>query len=116
MASRVTQFRYYAEKNANNYPADLTWPGYCTQATFKKFSPIMQLGIQTLPGTKIYLNSSLEPIVIGSSGVFELDVTGTTAVITGLRVEQNSMEQIRDLPNGYIIIDMVYGDQGEANA
>lgn len=111
MASRVTQFRYYAEGNVNNYP-ELSWPNYCTQETFKKFSPITQLGIQTLPGTRIFLNSSLEPIIIGTSGIFELDVSSTTAVITGLRVEQQSMELIRDLPNGYIIIDMVYGDQG----
>lgn len=113
MASRLTQFRYYAEDNQNNQPADLQWAAYCTQETFKKYSPILQLGIQTLPGTRFYLNSGTTPIIIGSSGVFELDVTNTSATITGLRIDQASMELIRDLMNGYIIIDLVYGEQGE---
>lgn len=113
MATRITQFRYYAEDNKNNFPSKNTWASYCTQETFKKYTPIMQLGIQTLPGTKFYLNSAITPIIVGSTGVFELDVTNTTASITGLRIDQGSMELIRDLPNGYLIIDLVYGEQGD---
>ena len=112
MATKVTQFRYYAEDNPNNYPK-ISWPNYCTQETFKPYSPVTQLGIQTLPGTKLYLNGSLEPIIIGGSGIFELDVTSTTAVISDFRIEQKSMEMIRDLPNGYLIIDLVYGERGD---
>lgn len=113
MANRITQFRYYSEDNPNNYPIDNSWASYCTQETFKKYSPIMQLGIQTLPGTRIYLNSGITPIIIGSTGVFELDVSNTSATITGLRVDQYDMELIKNLPNGYIIIDLVYGEQGD---
>lgn len=109
MATRITQFRYYAEGNENNFPQENSWPSYCSQETFKKYSPILQLGIQTLPGTKIYINSSINPIIIGATGIFELDVTNTSASINGLRVDQTSMELIRDLPNGYLIIDLVYG-------
>lgn len=111
MATRITQFRYYAEGNENNFPKENSWPSYCSQETFKKYSPISQLGIQTLPGTKIYINSSINPIIIGATGIFELDVTKTSAVINGLRVDQASMELIRDLENGYIIIDLVHGEQ-----
>ena len=113
MASRITQLRYYAEGNPNNQPSVFSWPNYCTQESFKKYSPINQLGIQTLPGTRIFINSSLTPIIIGSTGIFELDVSNTSATISGLRVEQASMEQIRDLENGYLIIDLVYGEQGD---
>ena len=112
MATRITQFRYYAEGNENNYPQDFSWPSYCSQETFKKYSPILQLGIQTLPGTRIYLNSGISPIIIGATGIFELDVTNTSASIHGIRVDQQSMELIRDLENGYFIMDIVYGDQG----
>lgn len=113
MASRIMQFRYYAEGNANNQPASFSWPNYCTQESFKPYSPINQLGIQTLPGIKIYINSSLTPIIIGANGIFELDVSNTSAIISGLRVDQADMEKIRDLENGYLIIDIVYGEQGD---
>ena len=112
MATKITQFRYYADGNPNNYPLEWTWPHYCTSETFKKYSPIKQLGIQTLPGTRLYINSSNTPIIVGSTGIFELDVATTTATINGLRIEQDSMELIRNLDNGYLIIDIVYGDQG----
>ena len=115
MAMRITQFRYYAEDNQNNQPLDLQWAAYCTQETFKKYSPILQLGIQTLPGTRLYLNSSTTPIIVGASGILELDVTNTSATITGLRIDQASMELIKNLSNGYLIIDLVYGDQGGSN-
>lgn len=113
MANRITQFRYYAEDNENNYPLENSWASYCTQETFKKYSPITQLGIQALPGTRFYINSGITPIIIGSTGVFELNVTNTAASITGLRIDQASMETIKNLPNGYLIIDLVYGEQGD---
>ena len=111
MATRVEQFRYYAQGNDNNYPSNWAWPAYCTVQTFRDKSPIYQLGIQTLPGTKLYINSSITPIVIGSSGIFELNVTDTSASITSFRIEQESMKRIDEEKNGYLIIDMVHGEQ-----
>ena len=46
------------------------------------YSPIIHLGIQTLPGTKIYLNGFYDaPIIIGATGIYELDLEGTTGLI-----------------------------------
>lgn len=109
MASKIHQFRYYSENNPNNYPQDWSWPVYCSTDTFKKYSPIMQLGIQTLPGVKFYLNSNTNPVIVGSTGIFELDITSTSGSIASLRIEQDSMEEINQLENGYLIIDMVCG-------
>lgn len=108
MATKIAQFRYYAEQNSNNQPQDWSWATYCEASTFKNYSPILQLGIQTLPGTQLYINSSTTPIIVGHTGIFELDVTNTSASIANLRIEQSSMQQIKDLPNGYLIIDIVY--------
>jgi hypothetical protein len=36
--------------------------------------PIVQLGIQSVPGTKFYLNGSNNPIIIGNTGIYELDL------------------------------------------
>jgi len=32
------------------------------------------------------------------------------AILNSFRIEQNSMKTINDLPNGYLIIDLVYDD------
>jgi hypothetical protein len=44
MATRMAQFRYYKDGAANNFP-DWTWTRYCTSESFKKYSPIISLGI-----------------------------------------------------------------------
>lgn len=108
--TRIAQFRFYSDGHENNYPFK-NYQNYCSSESFGYYRPIHQLGIQTLPGTKIYLNQSLNPIVIGGTGVYEIDCTGTGATITSFRVEQASMETINNLPNGYLIIDIVYGDK-----
>lgn len=106
--AKVTQFRYYGENNVNNYPFD-KWQYYCVDESFKNYRPIHQFGIQTLPGTKIYLNQSNNPIIIGSTGIFEIDCDNTTAILNSFRIEQKSMEIIDNLANGYLLIDLVYG-------
>lgn len=111
MSTRTIQFRYYSTDNENNNPA-LTWAAYCASETFKPYSPILQLGIQTLPGTRFYINSSTTPITVGSTGIFELDVSTSSASINSLRIDQQSMSTINELNNGYLMIDLVYEDSG----
>lgn len=108
MATKMKQFRYYSDSNVNNYPDNWSWATYCEASAFKPYSPITQLGIQTLPGTRLYINSSTIPIIVGSTGIFELDVSKTSASIASLRIEQTSMQKIRELDNGYLIIDIIY--------
>ena len=114
MAKQIAQLRYYSENNPNNWPLNYSWTAYCTATTFKKnYTSISQIGIQTLPGTKIYLNNGHEPIIIGATGIFELDVSNTTATISSVRIDQESMQTIKDNELGYLIIDLVYGKQEE---
>ena len=112
MAMRMLQFRYYKDNNQNNSPMNWNWTYYCAADTFKSYSPIVSIGIQSLPGTKFYLNDSLNPIILGVSGIFELDVSNTSATINNLRIDQKSMDLIRTLDNGFLIIDIVYEEQG----
>ena len=81
--AKMAQFRYYSDDNPNNsYPAveSENYSVFCADTAFRGYAPIHQFGIQTLPGTKIYIN-------------------------------QSSMEIIRNLPNGYLVIDIVYGSE-----
>lgn len=115
---QIKQFRFYNyndelnTQNPNNAPQVPSWRYYCDDTSFRYFAPIQQLGIQTLPGTKIYLNQSTTPIIIGASGVYELDLTNTTAILNSLRVAPDSMQTINNIDNAYLIIDLVCGGEG----
>ena len=50
--------------------------------------------------------SMLNPLQYIENG-FELDVTNTSASIASIRIEQSSMQKLRELDNGYLIIDIV---------
>ena len=110
--AKIAQFRYYSSNGKNaghNFPTGCTYQNFCVNKSFA--GPIRQFGIQTIPGTKIYLNASQNPVVIGSTGIFEIDCQNTTANITTFRVAEESMKTIDNLENGYLIIDIVWGNE-----
>lgn len=108
---KIKQLRYYADDHPKNAGYQRS-AQFCNETSFSYFAPIEQLGIQTLPGTKFYLNQSLDPIIIGSTGIYELDLRNTTAILSSLRFDAKSMEKIKDLDNGFLIIDLVYTGGG----
>jgi hypothetical protein len=57
---------------------------------FTNYLPITQIGIQTLPGTKFYLNEATTPIMVASTGIYELDLEGLST-ITSLSFDYNSL-------------------------
>ena len=115
MAKRIKQIRYYNDTANNNYPInaqDGTKPTYrnlISGSVFSKYVPIIQLGIQALPGTKFYLNDSNNPIIIGNTGIYELDLQGLTE-INSLQFDANSINLIATNDNAYLIVDMIYED------
>jgi hypothetical protein len=77
---------------------------------FKKYTAagIEQLGIQAIPGTKFFLNASPDPVIIGSTGIYELNLTNSVA-ITNLRFHRDSIETIQN-SNGILslLVDIIY--------
>ncbi len=124
MARAIHQFRFYSdsESEPRNEPSGLDYvdlggmEAFTTGSLFdgtkggKKYVPILQLGIQTIPGTYFYLNGGLDPIIIGSTGIYELDLTGEVE-ISKLEIDRNSLERINNMQNGYLIIDIIYEDE-----
>jgi len=48
---------------------------------FTNYTPITQLGIQTLPGVKFYLNKRENgAIIVGYTGIYELDLEGIAEI------------------------------------
>ena len=102
MKKQIQQYRYYGENIADNNinKADLI-SGY----TFP--SSILALGIQAYPGLKFYLNGSEDSIIVGSSGIFEIDLKDNCE-ITLLQFDQQSINYIEDKSNSaYLIIDLI---------
>ena len=105
MAKMVNQYRYYGEGNGKNSPinlsADTLIEGLLSNDTF-----ILQLGVQTYPGTEMYLNNGNYPIVIGSTGIYELNVENFSQ-ITQIQFAKASLDLINNNDNAYLIIDTI---------
>lgn len=124
MARAIHQFRFYtdSESEPRNEPSGLDYvdaggiTAFSTGSLFdgtkggKKYVPILQLGIQTIPGTYFYLNGGLDPIIIGSTGIYELDLTGEVE-ISKLEFDLKSLERINTMQNGYLIVDIIYENE-----
>lgn len=109
MAKKIMQFRYYSDENEKNYPEGLTSLDLSSGSLFSNYVPITQLGIQTLPGVQFYLNNSTSPIIIGTTGIYELDLEGL-AEITDLKIDIRSLQTIHENSSAYLIIDMICGE------
>lgn len=113
MARKVQQIRYYGDHKSDsdkNQPANLTGNRLRSGSIFNQYTPMKQIGIQTMPGVKFYLNNSIEPIIIGSTGIYELNVENLTE-ITALSFDTTSINMINETPStSYIIVDILYED------
>lgn len=125
MANRIKQFRYYndtADGVSRNQPAqvvgedggliDTTYQHYVSGLVFGNNFPVLQLGIQALPGTKFKLNNAVDPIIVGLTGIYELDLIGQTE-ITAIQFDADSMVNINNNHNAYLIVDIIYDDGKE---
>lgn len=88
---RIAQFRFHYTGSSANYPYGLTaedWSGNLLQ----NCGLVSHLGIQGEPGVVFYLNDGDNPIVLGSTGIYELNLEGIGR-IASLRFDKDSLEQ-----------------------
>lgn len=111
MSKKIKQFRFYSEGDSRNWP-NVSIEKYQNGEVFseEKIFPISQLGIQGAPGTKFYLNGSIYPITIGISGIYDLDIKNGSR-ITGLCFDETSLSRINSAGTGYLIVDVLYGEE-----
>ncbi len=109
MARNIKQIRFYQDGSSKNSPNDANLKNkIITGTVFDNYNPIKQLGIQTLPGTKFYVNNAPDPVIVGKTGIFELDIDEETS-ITKLTFNQSSIQTINDNPSAYLIVDLIWG-------
>lgn len=84
MAKQIMQFRYYGDSSSDNYPntkgATMNFANLKSGKIFANYLPITHLKIQTVPGVKFYLNGGINPIMVGNSGTYELDLEGISTI------------------------------------
>lgn len=109
MTRLIKQFRYYGLQgtlnNPKNYPEDTTYAALAAGNIFKNYNPVVQLGIQATPGTKFYINNSTTPIMVGATGIYELDLEGLGS-IASIKFDRTSLNDITE--ETPLMIDIVY--------
>lgn len=112
MAKKIIQFRYFGELNDKNYPLTITKTKLMSGVIFDGYTPIIKLGIQSLPGTKFRLNANQDYIMVGGTGLYELDMTQGSGIITSMNFDEISLTNIDENNDAYLLIDMLYEEEG----
>lgn len=106
------QFIYSNDTSNYNYPSGLTASDLVLGNIFLECSPIIQLGIQAPPGTKFYINGNNNFVIVGQTGLFDLNLIDNGS-ISSLRFDSGSIEQIQDNNSNILIVDILYLAQGD---
>lgn len=101
----VRQFRYYGDNSQKNYPLNLSKELLCNENIFEAYGNVIQIGIQGIPGTIFYLNNGEHPLMIGSTGIYELNLEGLTS-LTAIQFNEQTLNEYSDGTNG-LIIDII---------
>lgn len=111
MAKKIAQVRYYSDADSSkNQPGGSGMQlreRLRSGSVFNDKTPMIQLGIQSLPGTRFYLNDSVDPVIIGSTGIYELELDKNTEIFA-LSFSKESLELINDNPNAFLLVDIIY--------
>lgn len=114
----IKQFRFYGTKDraSNNYPAYSSPNAYFTALTsgniFQDHGAISKLGIQCRPNTRFRLNESSYEIVVGETGIYEIDLEGYGNIFA---IQFNAADlRIYDQAGvtDRLLIDIVYSGAG----
>lgn len=103
---------YKVREQLYNYPPEITQTKLSSGSIFQNFTPIVKLGIQSIPGTKFRINANLEWIILGINGMYEIDLTNSSASINSLTFDDQSLLNIQNNKNGYLLIDIMYEEEG----
>lgn len=114
MKKILRQFRYYGDSSSSlNSPEGITVDQLYTGEIFfssaeLRTAKIVAFGIQTVPGVQFYVNDSVESVIIGPSGIYELDLSDGYE-ITALRFRKTVLQNLIDgNSSAYLIVDVIY--------
>lgn len=107
---KIMQFRFHGEGSQYNYPKSYDISEWIHNL-FDKHGMISHLGIQGAPGIVFYLNHGQNPITLGVTGIYELNLEGIGR-INALRFDEQILKEkypVSDAnPQHRLIVDIVY--------
>lgn len=104
MEQSFKQFRYFGKNSSYN---NVTENALVNGTFITDGASITQLGVRALPGTRFYLNGGTNPVIVGFTGLFEIEFTEGGS-ISSIRFDQESIAAINtNLSGGYVIIDIL---------
>lgn len=104
---RIKQFRYYGKDNIDkNMPrqGEVFFKGNW----FQNINAVSHIGVQAIPGVRFYLNDSPSSLMVGQTGIYELDL-GNLGIIQSFKLDFSSLKDKEEQILEYgIIVDVVY--------
>lgn len=107
MSKKIFQFRYFGDENPENFPQVINAEKLYSGSVFDGYTPITKIGIQSIPGLRFRFNNNVDDIILGGTGLYELDLSNSSGVITAISFNQQSIDSINRNKNAYLIIDFV---------
>ncbi len=104
---RIRQFRYSGDNSTENSSSSITKDALVFGNIFQSYNTISQMGIQGRPGTSFYLNNSEFPIVLGETGIYEIDLQDR-GTIHSIGFVDNSAFKYYTTFGDRLLIDIVY--------
>ena len=106
---KIVQLRYYGQNNEKNVPMqETTWE---RKNLLKDYGNVSHLGIQGEPGVIFYLNNKNNPIELGSTGIYELDLEGIgyiTSLYFDIECLREKYPQEINKERHVLLVDFVY--------
>ena len=105
---KIMQLRYFGEEKSTNLPNDeKNWQFNL----LSKYGNVSHLGIQGEPGIVFYLNEGHNPIQLGNTGIYEINLEGL-GYITKLYFDMDILHEVYPKDNmnekHVLIVDFVY--------
>lgn len=103
---KIKQFRYSGDSSKDN-SGDTSKQALVFGNIFQNYNTISQMGIQGRPGTSFYLNNSEFPIVLGETGIYEIDLQDRGTIYSIGFVDNSAFSYYSTLGDR-LLIDIVY--------
>ena len=111
MRQRFKQYIYCNDNSLQNHPQGLKKADLISGNAFGEIN-WSQIGVQAPPGTKFYINSANNPVIVGFTGLFELDLSNG-GFIGALSFDSDSLDYISRNDSAILILDVAYWEGGE---
>lgn len=109
--AQVKQIRFYGYNSPLNYPSGITYNELVNgQAFLNSEEKAQKVGIQAPPGTKFLIGGGLHQgnyIVVGSTGIYEIDLTNMGITIDSIQLYGTSLDQINMNNSSSLIVDII---------